>query len=67
MRIQVVCHRHPGALVFILEGTTSFETYSGTQVEEKTERANFIRVDEGNLYCSDREEEHHFGAMVVQD
>jgi hypothetical protein len=71
MRIKAVCKKHPDAAVMLLEATTKYKNAFGNYVDESTERATFVELDEANLYCTARprlvQEAHDVGFEVVED
>ena len=60
MKIRIVCQNHPNAEVFLLEGTVKYLNVHGDYVDENSERATTIEVDEYNLYCCGEGGDHDF-------
>jgi len=56
MLIKAVCKTHPEATVYLLEATTAYKNENNKYVDEDTERASYVQLDEGNLYCTSEED-----------
>jgi hypothetical protein len=64
MRIKAVCDAHKDAVVKILQGTTNYKMLvdyvhpdvpQEQYVDEDTEHASIVELDEHNLYCTSNE------------
>jgi hypothetical protein len=67
MRIKAVCLEHPNAVVFLLQATTNYKQIDQVverYVDEDTERASIVELDESNLYCTEGEGDHRVGFIV---
>lgn len=60
MRIKVECTQHPKSHVLFLEGTVKFLNIVGDYVDEASEQATMLEIDEGNLYCEGADGDHDF-------
>jgi hypothetical protein len=58
MLIKAVCKTHPEATVYLLEATTAYKNKNKNNkyVDEETERASYVQLDEANLYCTANED-----------
>lgn len=66
MKLVLICRAHRQAEVRMLDGTITLEDEKGRCVDEVSEQATTINIDEANLYCMTVDgRPHHF--MVGQE